>query len=482
MRFDRTMSPAARPPHRGPDRTRSAARAGAACRAGAAARASAPGPLPVGRRSLLAAPPALLGAGALLAGCGDDARAEDLRSEVEPATPPGPDTAHGRLAPFTARMLEALGGEGTDAPTSTVCSPASALIALAMLAQGAKGETLSQMEDVLGGTAEELADLAGTLRVTLAGVGAEQREDQGKEDPDPAVAQLVDAAWIQEDLEVEDDFLDDLARGFDAGLHTADFTADRAREKARDAMNDLVEEATDGLIEELVPRSALGPDSRLVLLNALHLKGAWPEPLNSAGSRAFTGADGSTSEVEMMTAGADGWFEDDQVQAVCVSTYGGELALVLARPVDDVPSVLAHWEEDDGAALADLLDGVTGEADGPTAIFPPLDLSAQASLDEALEGLGMSDVLDPQRADLTGISPQADLCLSSVLQKSVITVDEQGMEAASATAAIAGVTSAPAGPPKELVLDVPFLFLAIERSTRAPLVVGWCGEGSGSGS
>lgn len=453
--------------------------------------------IPVGRRTLLAAPPALLvappaalAASALLSGCGGSAQAEDLRSDVEPATPPEPATAHGKLAPFTARMLAALGGadgsdggddgsgEATTAPANLVCSPASALIALAMLAQGARGSTLEQMQDVLGGSPEELADLAGTLRVTLGAVGEKQREDHEKKDPDPAVAQLVDAAWLQEDLDVEGDYLDALARGFDAGLHTADFRTDGPREKARTAMNDLASEVTDGLIEDLVPEHALSADTRLVLLNALHLKAAWPEPLEKAGARPFTRADGSTSDVEMLAGDADGWFEDDAVQATRLDTFGEQIALVLVRPTGSVTAVLEHWAADDGAALADLLDGLEESDDGLELTLPPFDLATSASLADTLKGLGMSDVFDPQAADLSGITTAEGLMLSSVLQKSVITVDEEGMEAASATAAVVGVTAAPA-PPKRLVLDAPFLYLAIERSTRAPLVVGWVGEPGG---
>jgi serine protease inhibitor len=454
--------------------------------------------LPVGRRTLLAAPPVLLAAppaalaaSALLSGCGGSAQAEDLRSDVEPATPPAPDTAHGRLAPFTARLLAACGGAGGDdedkggadeaggdrstAPANLVCSPASALIALAMVAQGARGSTLEQMQDVLGGSAEELADLAGTLRVALGAVGEKERADHEKKDPDPAVAQLVDAAWLQEDLDVEDDYLDALARGFDAGLHTADFGEAGAREKARTAMNDLASDATDGLIEELVPQNALTDGTRLVLLNALHLTAAWPEPLKKAGTRPFTLEDGSSADVDMLSGDADGWFEDDAVQATRLDGFGDEIALVLVRPADSIRAVLEHWAADDGAALADLLDGLEDSDDSLQLTLPPFELQTSLALDDLLEGMGMADVFDPGAADLSGITTAEELALTSVLQKSVISVDDEGMEAASATAAIAGVTSAPAAP-KELVLDAPFLYLAIERSTRAALVVGWVGE------
>src|SRR5690625_6381139 len=72
-------------------------------------------------------------------------------------------------------------------------------------------------------------------------------------------------------------------------------------------------------------------------------------------------------------------------------------------------------------------------------------------------------------------SSDLELLISEVIQKAVITVDEEGMEAAAATAAMLDTTSA-AADPKELVLDAPFLFVAYETSTRAPLVLGWIGD------
>ena len=78
-------------------------------------------------------------------------------------------------------------------------------------------------------------------------------------------------------------------------------------------------------------------------------------------------------------------------------------------------------------------------------------------------------------ADFSGVTAEASLMITNVLQKAVITIDEEGMEAAAATAVVVGEASAPVIP-NELILDAPFLFVAYETATLAPLVLGWIGD------
>jgi serine protease inhibitor len=472
------------------------------------------------RRDLLHVPPALAGGSLLvpaLSGC-DAVRSllphdprppegptPDLRSDLDLLAPGPTADAIGVSLPFTVGMLGGCAGilpdhdgggggrddggdGGRDAPgtgplqDNLVCSPLSALLALTMAGLGAGGTTRGQMQKVLGGEMEDLAAFATTMRSALEGVGEQQREQTGKDAPEPDVASLADALWIQKDLEVQQDFLDDLAQYFAAGMFSADLKDTQAREDARGDMNVYAKEHTDGLIEELVPQGALGKDSRLVLIDALHLKGAWIEPLDDRGTKTFTGASGETGDVPMVGTRTHGLYEDDHCQATQLTTAGHDLALVLVRPRHDLHAVLESWQEDDGAVLGDLLDAVLDEDSEERALtvdlsLPAFDLSSDLDLATVLRELGMTTALS-QDADLTGITTQERLRITDVLQKAVITVDDQGMEAAAASAVIAGTTSGDAEPPTPLVFDVPFLFLACESSTRAPLVVGWVAEPS----
>ncbi|MGP5089695.1 serpin family protein [Brachybacterium tyrofermentans] len=439
---------------------------------------SCPVPRPgIPRRAVLAAgtalPLATIGLAACSEGAGPGEAGEpDLAAEV-PRADPGPAKGAGTLTvPFSARLLGAVDRSAVN----TVCSPLSAQVALTMAGLGAAGDTRAQMEEVLGRSIDELAATANTLSSVLAAIGDEEREKADDEEPEPAVAALVNGTWLQEDLAVEQEFLEGLATHFGSGVYQVDFTDERKREQGRGRVNDWVADATNDLIEDLIPEGALDASTRLVLVNALHLKAAWPQPLSSAGGTFTTGA-GEEVSAEMLSGPTSSWYEDDLCRATALDTAGNALALALVQPAADLASVLDTWVDaavDPGAGLAALLDGLERGEATTELTFPGFDIDGDASLMEILQGLGMTDAFTAA-ADFSGITTQEELAISAVLQKAVITVDEGGMEAAAATAVGAGAVSAPADV-HELVLDSPFLFVAYERTTRAPLVLGWIGD------
>jgi serine protease inhibitor len=427
---------------------------------------------------VLAAAAALPLAGAGLSACGalegafEDDMEPDLVAELPRRRPGDAEGIGMHVVPFTARLLAAVDRDDVNA----VCSPLSAQTALTMAALGAAGDTLAQMEEVLGGTVDELATTANTLSAVLAAVGDAAREEDDPDGPEPATASLVNSTWLQEGMAVEQDFLDGLAEWFGSGVFEVDFTDEAAREKGRERINDWVAEQTNDLIEDLVPEGTLSDLTRAVLVNALHLKAAWHTPLERHGGT-FTTEDGEELSVELLHGGSSAWFEDSVCRATALAAAGGELALALVQPVSSVAETMDAWAEVAGipeAGLGGLLDGLEDSSERVDLAVPGFDIAWDSTLVPMLEGLGMTEAFS-EGADLSGITAEEQLVLTEVLQKAVITVDEEGMEAAAATAVIAGVTSAPAEP-KELVLDRPFLFVAYERTSRAPLVLGWIGD------
>lgn len=406
-------------------------------------------------------------------GGGGGAAEPDLRAEVDRAEPGTAEGAGSVAVPFSARLLSALDPEAVN----LVCSPLSAQVALTMAGLGAAGDTRAEMEEALGGPMPELAESANTLSQVLDAVGDAEREEEDEDALEPPRASLVNGAWIQEGFEVHEPYLEDLGTWFGAGLFEADFAEEKAREKARQEINGWVAENTADLIEELVPEGTLSEASRLVLVNALHVKAAWPKPLTREGGR-FSTADEQELSVEMLSGDVTGWFEDDVCRATALPTYGDAISLALIQPVDTIGAVKQAWAdaaEDPTAGLGALLAGVTESEDPVLVSVPALDVGWTDSLTDPLKQLGMEQAFT-DAADFSGIS-DTSLLISDVIQEAVLTVDENGLEAAAATAAIAGATSAPAEP-RTLVLDSPFLLVVFERSTLAPLVLGWIGDPS----
>lgn len=378
---------------------------------------------------------------------------------------------------FTARLLASI----DRSPLNAVCSPLSAQVALTMAGLGARGATRDQMEQVLGGNMEHLARTAQELREVLAAVGDAERSRARSGGPEPARASLVGGAWAQQGTAVRPEYREQLATGFGADLGEIDVREDENREAGRREINAWVEEQTNHLIQELIPPGALTARERLVLVSALHVKAAWPAPL-TATQGDFTTVDGTVRAVQMLSGTAKGWYEDAHCRATALPTAGGEIALALIQPATGIDEVLEAWAQDaeqPGTGLDALLEGLGGSSDRVGLTVPALDISWDEELNGPLQKLGMTEAFSPG-ADFTGIAEAADWFLSLVLEKAVLTVDEHGMEAAAATALMTRMAAA-APPQRRLVLDSPFLVLAYETSTRAPLVGGWIGDPTRTG-
>ncbi|MEM6430686.1 MAG: serpin family protein, partial [Deinococcota bacterium] len=146
-------------------------------------------------------------------------------------------------------------------------SPFSISLALAMTYGGANGETATQMQDVLGFDlpARDLANLLGDLSDNL-----ESREG--------FTLNLANALWAQQDSRFEPEFLLMSRLDYGATLRNLDFRT--ASTDARRTINAWVNQATNGIIPELLPSSAVTPDTRLILTNAIYFNALWQFPFD----------------------------------------------------------------------------------------------------------------------------------------------------------------------------------------------------------
>jgi len=99
-----------------------------------------------------------------------------------------------------------------------------------------------------------------------------------------------------------------------------------------------------------------------------------------------------------------------------------------------------------------------------------LEMRTKSLLSEPLQALGMVDAFDPSAADFAGISAEPDLVLTAAIHEAFVKIDEEGTEAAAATAVVVGATSAPMM--EEVVVDHPFLFLVRDRITDSVIFIG----------
>jgi len=357
------------------------------------------------------------------------------------------------------RLAEEHGGE------NLFYSPYSISLALAMTYAGARGETEQQMEDALHYALpqDRLHPAFNALDQVLSsrGEGAEGQDGEGFR------LHIANAIWGEKSYTFLDAFLDTLARNYGAGLRVLDFA--EAPEEARVTINDWVSERTEGKIEELIPQGVINRLTRLVLTNAIYFNAAWAEPFDAERTTdgTFHLQDGGEVTVPMMQQTTSyGYAEGEGYQAVELPYDGQELSMVVLLP--EAGGFQAFEESLDAKRVGGIVDVLSRQQVALT--MPKFEFDAAFGLNDALKALGMEDAFSDE-ADFSGMTGDTELFISSVVHKAFVSVDEEGTEAAAATAVVMQLKSAPAQP-VQVTVDRPFIFAIRDIETGTLLFVG----------
>ncbi len=347
-------------------------------------------------------------------------------------------------------------------------SPYSISLALAMTYAGADGETEAQIAQALHFTLPQgqLHPAFNALDLLLAG----REEAAGEEDSKGNFRlNIANSIWGQEGYEFLPAFLDVLAENYGAGLRLMDFL--NAPDDSRQAINDWVSEETEGKIKDLIPPGALTPMTRLVLANAIYFNASWQSQFDEDATEeaSFTLLDGSQISVPMMNQTE--WFgyaAGEGYQAVELPYEGGQMSMVILLPdTGDFEDFESNLE---AVGLQTILTAI--EYQRLVLSMPKFSFDAGFSLVDPLRAMGMGAPFSPGEADFSGMDGTRDLFISGILHKAFVAVDEQGTEAAAATAVIMAGTSAMPDEPMEVKIDRPFIFLIRDVETGAILFIG----------
>lgn len=352
-----------------------------------------------------------------------------------------------------------------------IFSPFSIRAALEIARAGARGETAEQMRLLLdpesSDGAESSSFLALSRRLSASGGRAHEL----------AVANSI---WAQEGASLQPEFLERIAQDFQGGLESADFRRDA--ERARVAINRWVLDRTNRKIRNLIPPRGLGSDTRLVLANAVYLKGTWTYPFAPRGTRdePFHLHGGGTVTAPLMRQReVFAYLQDDGYQAVELVYEGGALSMVVLLPEksDGLPGLEHRFS-------STMLQGCVAalERRQIDLVLPQFKIEpSRCDIGRLLAGLGMSAAFDPGAADFSGINGlraphEAALFLSAVFHSAFVEVNEMGTEAAAATIAdlelgAAGLFFKPP-PVPEFRADHPFVFAIRDRESGAILFLG----------
>jgi serpin B len=384
---------------------------------------------------------------------------ESRATRQEPTNVPKADLGT-LVAGNNAFAFDLYGALRTD-EDNLLTSPYSISLALAMTYAGARGETEQQMADTL-----HFALPQAQLHPAF---NALDRALQGRGQGEQAFrVHLVNAIWGQRGYTFLDTFLDTLAQNYGAGLRTLDFALPEA---ARQVINDWVAEQTEKKIEDLLPRGALDASTVLVLANAIYFKAPWQSPFMEKWTQdgAFARLDGSQVAVPMMRVPARfGYVQGMGYQAVELPYGEGEMAMLILVP--DRGAFTSFADTLDARRLDDILSSMQSTYLDLT--MPKFSYASGFELGETLSAMGMPAAF--VGADFTGMNGTGGIWIDDVYHKTFIAVDEQGTEAAAATAV---VMERGLGAP--LRIDRPFIYLIRDVDTGAILFVGQVLDPSG---
>ncbi len=345
-----------------------------------------------------------------------------------------------------------------------ILSPFSISLALAMTYAGARGETEAQMANVLRfGPQEQLHSAFNALDLALEEIPIVLDKEQ-----EPMQLNIANSVWAEQTFTFRTDFLDTLSVNYGAGIHLLDFITQP--EPSRRQINNWVSDETNDKIRDLLPEDSIKPTTKMVLVNAIYFKADWFSPFDANDTRdgVFKLLDGSEVIVPMMGHQLYvPYFVGNGFAAAELPYAGGSAVMTLLVPdegrFEEIESRL------DESLFEEMLSNL--EPADVTLRMPKFEYESSFSLSDTLAGMGMPLPFVEGFADFSGMTYQQDLFIGNVLHKAFVAVDEEGTEAAAATAVIMEGATAMM-PENVLVIDRPFIYFIRDVESGQILFIG----------
>jgi len=361
---------------------------------------------------------------------------------------------------FALDLYQILRGEEGN----LIFSPYSISLALAMTYAGSRGETEQQMADTLHFTLSQsrLHPAFNLVDLELASLGEDVDEQLGE----AFRLNIANSIWGQRGYDFLPEFLDVLALNYGAGLRLVDYM--ETPEEARLIINQWVSDQTEERIKDLIPQGAIDQLTRLVLANAIYFNAGWFYPFEEGQTRDgdFNLLGGGQVSVPMMSQSKMlGYADGEGYQAVGLPYVGGEMAMVVLLPRVD------YFEEFEDSLSSEFLSDILQslEMRDVALTMPKYEFESSFQLSDKLIEMGMPNAFGD--ADFSGMTGTRELFISEVVHKAFISVDEEGTEAAAATAVIMTLSAAPS-PAVEVKIDRPFIYMIRDLQTGTILFVG----------
>jgi len=357
---------------------------------------------------------------------------------------------------FSLKLLR----ESIQDGESTLISPLSVLTALSMTANGADGETLSQMENVFGASVTEINEWVKTLVEDLP-------------EKEAYTLHLANSIWLNDSgsFEVNEDFLKTCDDFYKAGVYEKPFDNSTLNE-----INAWVEENTDGAVKNILDR--ISEDAVMYLINALSFDAEWEKAYmeNQIREGEFTTEDGEKEKAEFMYSTENRYLSDAQANGFIKYYKDRKYAFAALLPKKGV-SVSEYVSSLDSKHLAEMIEHSENFPFPVNTMIPKFEAEYKTEMSESLQVMGMSDAFSPGLASFSrlGKSGKDNIYISRVIHQAYLKLDGLGTKAGAATVVEMEPTSArptESEPPARVYLDRPFVYMLIDCETNIPFFIG----------
>ncbi|MDX9694514.1 MAG: serpin family protein [Bacteroidales bacterium] len=344
-------------------------------------------------------------------------------------------------------------------PVNQFYSPLSISSALAMTYAGAKGETLKQMSNTLyfSENQEELHSNFSHLIKMLTETEAEGIQ-----------LNIANSLWLQENMQVLDQYLSITNKYYQAGINKVNFITNP--ENSRKTINNWVEKNTNNKIIDLLPDGSIHSQTRMVLVNAIYFNGAWEKVFdkNKNTTEPFFVFKTCETQATFMNNYINSGFYEDNLLSIAEIPYRNKnqsMIIILPKSKYGLKEVEKLFEQN---LLPDYFEKMEDRRINLS--IPKFKSESTYKLQEELSKMGMP-VAFSNNADFSGITGDKSLAIDKVIHKAFIDVNEEGTEAAAATAVTMRKTAILLDE-AQFKADHPFIYLIKDNETNTILFVG----------
>lgn len=333
---------------------------------------------------------------------------------------------------------------------TTLVSPLSVLTALALVQNGAQGNTLAQLERALGGLDRDALNKYMRAYCDFLSAGDELK--------------IANSVWTDSSVEAKQAFLQKAVDSYSAQI----FSAPLSSKKTVSSINSWVKKNTDGMIPRIIENA--DRDAVMMLINAIAFDAKWETPYKRSDIEKleFTSYSGSKKKTDFMCSTENVYLKDGGTVGFMKPYKNGRFAFAALLPdentgIDDYVASLS------GDKLMKIFSSAK-RGNEVNVKMPKFRAEYSAQLIDTLKKMGVKDAFDSKTADFSSLIENRDAYIATVVHKTFIEVDEKGTRAAAST--LVGADTMSLMEPYSVCLNRPFVYMIVDTETNLPLFIG----------